>query len=74
MHELYYGGLASWAVKRGGSLHPVFLPPEETAETGQVNHWQSCWVTSPWRDDNRCVSECNGVVGESKKKPPGEAA
>jgi predicted GH43/DUF377 family glycosyl hydrolase len=37
MHELYYGGLASWAVKRGGSLHPVFLPPEETAETGQMN-------------------------------------
>jgi len=37
MHEIQYGGLASWAVKRGGSLHPIFLPPEETAETGQMN-------------------------------------
>jgi len=37
MHELYHGGLAQWASNRGGSIHPVFLPPEETAETGQMN-------------------------------------
>ena len=38
MHDLYTGGLANYALKRGGSLHPVILPKEVLGnETGIMN-------------------------------------
>lgn len=38
MHDLHMGGLAAWALKRGGSLHPVLLPKSVTGnETGVMN-------------------------------------
>ena len=38
MHDLHMGGLAAWALKRGGSLHPVLLPKSVTGnETGIMN-------------------------------------
>jgi len=37
MHDLYYGGLCSWAAKNGGTTYPINLPSEDTEETGQMN-------------------------------------
>jgi len=37
MHELDLHGLVPWALKRGGSIHPLILPPELTNETGLMN-------------------------------------
>jgi len=37
MHDLRHYGLVHWALKRGGSIHPVILPKELTGETGIMN-------------------------------------
>lgn len=37
MHEVQLHGLVPWALKRGGSIHPLVLPPELTNETGLMN-------------------------------------
>lgn len=38
MHDLHTGGLAKYALKRGGSLHPLILPKEVLGnETGIMN-------------------------------------
>lgn len=37
MHDLRLYGLATFALKRGGSIHPVTLPAELTNETGIMN-------------------------------------
>src|SRR6056300_1378460 len=38
MHDLYTGGLAKYALKRGGSLHPLILPKQVLGnETGIMN-------------------------------------
>ena len=38
MHDLHTGGLAKYALKRGGSLHPLILPKEVLGnESGIMN-------------------------------------
>lgn len=37
MHELRLHGLVAYALKRGGSIHPMILPEELTNETGIMN-------------------------------------
>lgn len=38
MHDLYNGGLATYALKRGGSIHPIIIPKEVLGnETGIMN-------------------------------------
>ena len=38
MHDLHMGGLATYALKRGGSLHPIIIPTEVLGnETGIMN-------------------------------------
>jgi predicted GH43/DUF377 family glycosyl hydrolase len=37
MYDLRLYGLATFALKRGGSIHPLTLPPELTNETGIMN-------------------------------------
>ena len=38
MHDLHMGGLATYALKRGGSIHPVIIPKEVLGnETGIMN-------------------------------------
>lgn len=38
MHDLHIGGLAAYALKRGGSIHPITLPKEVLGnETGIMN-------------------------------------
>lgn len=37
MHDLRLYGLATFALNRGGSIHPITLPPELTNETGIMN-------------------------------------
>jgi predicted GH43/DUF377 family glycosyl hydrolase len=38
MHDLYTGGLANYALKRGGSIHPIILPKSVLEyETGIMN-------------------------------------
>lgn len=37
MHDLRHHGLVHYALKRGGSIHPITLPKELTGETGIMN-------------------------------------
>lgn len=38
MHDLYMGGLANYALKRGGSIHPIIIPKSVLGnETGIMN-------------------------------------
>jgi predicted GH43/DUF377 family glycosyl hydrolase len=37
MHDLRHHGLVQYALKRGGSIHPITLPKELTGETGIMN-------------------------------------
>jgi predicted GH43/DUF377 family glycosyl hydrolase len=37
MHDTKLHGLATFALKNGGSIHPITLPPELTGETGIMN-------------------------------------
>ena len=37
MHDLRHHGLVYYALKRGGSIHPITLPKELTGETGIMN-------------------------------------
>ena len=37
MHDMHLYGLATFALKRGGKLHPITLPKELTGETGIMN-------------------------------------
>lgn len=37
MNEIGLYGLANYALKNGGSIHPITLPPEMTGETGIMN-------------------------------------
>jgi len=37
MHDIKLHGLATYALKNGGSIHPITLPPELTGETGIMN-------------------------------------
>lgn len=37
MHDLRLHGLVYYALKRGGSIHPIILPKELTGETGIMN-------------------------------------
>lgn len=36
MHDLHVGGLAAYALNRGGSLHPIFLPQEVLGNEGGI--------------------------------------
>lgn len=37
MHDMRHHGLVHYALKRGGSIHPITLPKELTGETGIMN-------------------------------------
>jgi len=37
MHDMHLYGLCTFALKRGGKLHPIILPKELTGETGIMN-------------------------------------
>lgn len=36
MHDIYTGGLATYALKRGGSIHPLIVPKEVLGDHGQT--------------------------------------